>query len=147
LLIETLRCIDNEYKTGWDKIIASDGSTVEKITALVEFDFSSQIAKVNKIAVWFAFWGEANSRPTYQKICAQHDSDIAATFTELCEQLIAEGKYRHVDADIVATGYTALADGLWLDLLMTPKELSKNKAKRVCMSYLAGNFPKHFSIE
>ncbi|MGI9287108.1 MAG: TetR family transcriptional regulator, partial [Pseudomonadales bacterium] len=42
LLIETLRCIDNEYKTGWDKIIASDGSTVEKITALVEFDFSSQ---------------------------------------------------------------------------------------------------------
>lgn len=146
LLIETLRYIDHEYKTGWDKIIASSANATEKVTALVEFDFSAQIAKLDKIAVWYAFWGEANSRPTYQKICAKHDNDIAATFADLCEQLIAEGKYRHVDPDIVATGYTALADGLWLDLLLTPKELSKNKAKRICMSYLATNFPRHFSI-
>lgn len=146
LLIETLRYIDHEYKTGWDKIIASNRSPVEKITALVEFDFSSRIAKLNKLAVWFAFWGEANSRPTYQKICALHDNDIAATFTDLCRNLVKEGKYKGTDPEIVATGYTALADGLWLDLLLTPKELSKSKAKRICMSYLASNFPKHFSL-
>ena len=47
-------------------------STEEKITSHVSFDFSRKITDRNKLAVWFAFWGETKSRPTYLSICADY---------------------------------------------------------------------------
>ena len=43
--------------------------------------------------------------------------------------------------------YTALSDGLWLDLLITPKGMKPIQAQGVAMHYLATQFPKHFKTE
>ena len=46
---------------------------------------------------------------------------------------------------VVADGLSALTDGLWLDLLVRPDSMSRERAKRVALSYLADVFPRHFS--
>ncbi|MBT6265897.1 MAG: TetR family transcriptional regulator, partial [Halieaceae bacterium] len=48
-----------------------------------------------------------------------------------------------VDAKELATGYSALIDGLHLGLLVTPKELSKRRARAVARDFLRRAFPKH----
>ena len=75
LLEETLAYVVNEYRATWNRALQISGdSAVEKLTALVEVDFDKKVCQLNKLAVWFAFWGESKSRPTYRKICAKLDS-------------------------------------------------------------------------
>ena len=76
LLLETLEYVTNEYSREQLAIFSSNSYTslAAKIEALLEFDFSSAVTDKDKMAVWFAFLGEAKSRPTYQRICSRHDS-------------------------------------------------------------------------
>ena len=145
LLIETLRYISDEYRSGLDNIFHDPKkTTAEKITAHIRYDFSRTIIDRNKLAVWFAFWGETKSRPTYLSICADYIADIASNLTQLFAQLKTEGNYANVDPELTCVCYTALADGLWLDLLVTPKGLKPKQAYNVTMHYLATQFPDHF---
>jgi len=145
LLKETLFYVTEEYNRGQRKILESDTfvNTAAKIQALLDFHFSSEVTKETKMAVWFAFYGEANSRPTYQKICSLSDTEAAQALEQLFALAIREGGYANLDAGFLATGYTALIDGLWLNLLLAPKQLSRLKAKKVAQHYLANAFPKH----
>ena len=104
LLVETLRSVAEEYKTGWDRVLEEPHSTPEeKILALINHDFSKSIAHRNKPAVWFAFWGEVKSLLTYQRICYESYQQTNASMRGLCEALISSGGYNSVDADLVAT--------------------------------------------
>lgn len=145
LLIETLRHISDEYRSGLDKIFHDPKkTTAEKLTAHIRYDFSRKIVDRNKLAVWFAFWGETKSVPTYLSICADYIADIASNLTQLFAQLKTEGNYANVEPELVCVCYTALSDGLWLDLLVTPKGLKPKQAYNVAMHYLATQFPEHF---
>ncbi len=146
LLIDTLRYISDEYTSGLDKIFNDQSKTVqEKIIAWVSYDFSRKITDRNKLAVWFAFWGETKSRPTYLAICANYINELAGNLTQLFTLLKQEGNYGQVNPTLVCTCYTAMADGLWLDLLVTPKGLTPTQARGVTMHYLATQFPDHFT--
>jgi TetR/AcrR family transcriptional repressor of bet genes len=145
LLVETLRYVANEYKRGWDAILADDSlDDAARVSALIDHDFSASIANRNKLAVWFAFWGESRSRPTYARICSDSDLQTNASMQAICESIIADGGYSGIDARLVATGYTALADGLWLDLLVDPQEMSRDVARTICLNYMYSFFPGHF---
>ena len=50
-----------------------------------------------------------------------------------------------MDARELATGYLALIDGLWLGLLVTPRELNKRRALGVARAFLRQAFPRHLS--
>jgi TetR/AcrR family transcriptional repressor of bet genes len=142
LLVETLRYIAEEYKQGWDNIV-NDGtlSPAEKVRALIEFDFSPEITHAAKLSVWFAFWGETSSRPTYRDICNEADLQTSTSMLALCGELGCKSKRQ---AELIATGYTALADGLWLDILVTPEEMDPTLARDICMNYMASFFPEYF---
>ena len=111
---------------------------------MVATDFKPPVCDRNKLAVWFAFWGESKSRPTYRKICALRDMAYRAEMVQVCEELVEHGGY-DIDARTVAAGLSAMTSGLWLDLLTNPRSMSRKQAYRICMSYLATTFPGHFS--
>jgi len=141
LLIETLRYVATEYKTGWDNIIKNtELAPAARIQALIDHDFSSAIAHSDKLAVWFAFWGESSSRPVYRTICNEADLQTSKSLSELCT-LLGCNKEK---AELVATGYTALADGLWLDILVTPADMNRELGRKICLHYMASFFPKYF---
>ena len=147
LLVETLRYMADEYNTSWEKALDVAGpSPDERLKALVEVDFKMPVCDRDKLAVWFAFWGESKSRPTYRKLCSARDIYYRKELGALCKLLIEEGGYQGIDAMALATGLSAMTEGLWLDLLISPRSISRVQARNICMAYLASAFPRHFSV-
>ena len=144
LLEETLRYVVDEYRMAWHKALDNSGdSAAEKLNALVAVDFDKRICQRNKLAVWFAFWGESKSRLTYRKIYAERGQEYKQVLTGLCEDIIGQGAYT-VRAQDIAVGLVGMHAGLWLDLLLSPTEMSLEQAHEASLSYLRGAFPKHF---
>lgn len=145
LLVETLRYVADEYKAVWEKAIQESGdSPAEKIAALTAVDFEKSVCQRNKLAVWFAFWGETKSRPIYRNICRKRDQEYLQVMIDYCDALISEGGYEGQDAEAVANALLAMTEGLWLDLLMSPDYMTPEQACEVCMHYLRTVFPRHF---
>jgi TetR/AcrR family transcriptional repressor of bet genes len=145
LLTETLRYLADEYRTACQKAAEIGAvSPVEGLLAMVELDFRRTICSRDKLAVWFAFWGERRFRPTYRRICAERDRSYDDMVRVICARLCDEGGYPDVEPAVVADGLSALTDGLWLDLLVRPESMSRERAKHIALSYLADVFPRHF---
>ncbi|MFT6286458.1 MAG: TetR/AcrR family bet gene transcriptional repressor [Halieaceae bacterium] len=142
LLVATLLHVTDEYNRGQKKILESDRTVAARMEAILQFDFSSKVATKDKMAVWFAFWGEAKSRPTYQEICSKTDFIAEDALCALFQLAIKE-EYAGCNAAITASGYTALVDGLWLNMLIAPKHISRKQALHVARDYLAAAFPRH----
>lgn len=149
MLTETLQYVTDEYSNGQMDILTSGKyiTVAEKIQAILAFDLSPKVLQKSKLAVWVAFWGEAKARPTYQKIRTLADIQSESAFRELFQAAIDEGGYVNTDADLLARGYTALVDGLWLDLLVAPKQFNRKKAMKIARHYLATAFPKHIQLD
>ena len=146
LLTETLRYLADEYRNAvQDAAEIGSVSPVEGLLAMVELDFRRTICSREKLAVWFAFWGERRFRPTYRRICAERDRSYDDMVSVICARLCDECGYKDVEPALVADGLSALTDGLWLDLLVRPESMSRERAKRVTLSYLADVFPRHFT--
>jgi len=147
LLLETLQFVTDEYKDTWERALANAGpSSAERLSALLGVDYDKSVFDRNKIAVWFAFWSETKSRPTYRRLCAERDRGYDTMLTELVARVIEEGAYESLDPDLVANGLAAMAEGLWLDLLVNPQEMSRERAQSILGNYLSCLFPKHFPV-
>lgn len=145
LLVATLEHVAQEYRATWRRALEGIGNDpVAKVARLVDVDFDSKVCHPNKLAVWFAFWGSSKSRPTYRKICADHDRSYHEMMTGLCAQIVQLGAYTEVEPPLVATGLAAMTEGLWLDLLVDPDAMTPLQAKAICLAYLASLFPHHF---
>jgi TetR/AcrR family transcriptional repressor of bet genes len=146
LLVETLRFLSEQYRHAWKKAISLAGEhPADKLAAMVATDFKPPVCDRNKLAVWFAFWGESKSRPTYRKICALSDMAYRVEMVQVCEELIEQGGYENIDAGSVAAGLSAMTSGLWLDMLTNPRSMSREQARQICMAYLATTFPANFA--
>jgi len=146
LLVETLRYIADEYRETWKKALRNvSDSPAARLEALVLIDFRLPICDRNKLAVWFAFWGESKSRPTYRKICAERDRAYRSEMIEACQALIDAGGYSGIDAESVAAGLSAMTAGLWLDMLTNPRSMSREDGRAICRQFLATAFNRHFT--
>ncbi len=145
LLTETLQYLAEEYRNVWARALGRAGpSVVERLYALVMADFDPVVYNRKKIAVWFAFFGESKSRPTYLTLCEQRDEEHFAALRNLCRQLLDETGDATSDADLIATAMSAMIDGLWLDRLLTPHKMSTQCARDTAMGYLDRVFPGQF---
>jgi len=145
LLTETLASLAGEYREKFDKALENSGpGPADKLQAIMEHDLRPSICNRGKLAIWFAFWGEVKSRPTYQRMCAEWDQRYDDVVADLCEQLIAEGKYTNISAQSVTYTIASMINGLWLSCLISPRTWSRDAAKTAVMDYLASTFPRHF---
>ena len=147
LLLETLKYLSEEYRHHWELTLEKAGpAPAEKLAALVDLDFSKAICDHKKLAVWFAFWGETRSRPIYMKTCAEYDRHYVQVETELFAEMIGDDNDKRLDPQILATTLDAIIDGLWLDMLLMPKDANHNQAKAQVMNYLHSVLPDHFHL-
>ncbi len=147
LFLETLKFMSHEYREHWLRAFDESGpSAAEKLEAVVMVDFEPPIGNRNRIAAWFAFYGEAKSRPTYMQTCTESDQIAEDAICELCRAIIEEGGYEDRDPRLITQGLSAMAEGLWLDFLISPQTIDSAKAKRTMMTYMRALFPKHFPI-
>ncbi|MGH8221700.1 MAG: TetR/AcrR family transcriptional regulator [Woeseiaceae bacterium] len=145
LLTETLRFLAEDYKSQFESTLAKAGAeAAEKLLALMEMDLKPSICDRQKLAVWFAFWGEVKSVPTYQQLCAAYDAEYDKVVGDLCQKIIDDGGYRHVNAGTVTDALSSMTDGLWLSYLVSPKTFDRDEAMDAVYSYLRAVFPDHY---
>jgi TetR/AcrR family transcriptional repressor of bet genes len=145
LLAATLAQLAEEHESLWlAKIAAAGGSAEGGLDAMIEADFDPSICTPDKVVVWFAFWAEAQSRPLYRSVVSELEERYFQQTHAFCAELIAEGGYVGIDPGDVARGLNAISDGLWADLLVLPDTFDLQTAKRICRTFLAAIFPRHF---
>ena len=145
LLKETLNSLASEYREQFDKALEKAAPyPADKLLALMELDLRPSICDRHKLAIWFAFWGEVKSRPTYRRMCDEWDQYYDEVIANLCQELIADGNYQGIDAAIAANALMSMTNGLWLSCLISPRSWDRHKAMDAVMTYLRSVFPKHY---
>ncbi|WP_050927709.1 TetR/AcrR family transcriptional regulator [Aestuariivita boseongensis] len=147
LFEETLIHLAREHHDHWLKAYRDAGlSAPEKLQAIVDAHFHPKICSQKKLAVWYAFYGEAGRRKTYRKLIETIDMERFDISLALCEQIRAEGGYTGLSARQVANMLEAFYDGMWLELLTYPETYTREGARDHVIAYLAQVFPQHFNM-
>lgn len=146
LLSETLISLALEHRDLWMKASQKENlSSADKLRAIVDAQFHPRVCSRKKLAVWFAFFGEAAQRKSYRKSSSHIDIERQETSADLCSQIIKDGGYTGVNAEDVSMSLEGLFDGLWLNILMYPDKFNRENANRQVLAYLKSVFPKHFA--
>jgi phenylpropionate dioxygenase-like ring-hydroxylating dioxygenase large terminal subunit/DNA-binding transcriptional regulator YbjK len=145
LLLATLEQITDEYAAFLREQLEKAGpSPAAQLEAMIDADFDPKVFTLEKVAVWYAFWAEAHTQPSYRALVSRMEGQYYNDTAEPCRRIIEAGGYADIDPDAVASGLNAMIDGFWFDFLIDPKEFDREAAKRTCRLFLAGLFPREF---
>ncbi len=145
LYVETLGYLAEEHYQAWHQAMLDAGSDpAAQLAAIVDVDFDNSICSPKKLAVWFAFWGQAKYRPNYLKVHGKFDDQRFVEIQRLCAEIVDDGGYQGTDAAAAARNLEALIDGVWLSLLLYPEGAKRQKARADIYTFLAITFPRHF---
>jgi TetR/AcrR family transcriptional repressor of bet genes len=108
---------------------------------MLEGDFQRLVANRKTVTVWYAFWGETRWRPDFMALCQELNREFQSVAANLFAQLGVK------DPMLVAKGFSAMSDGLWLDMLINPKETDRDMARRVVRAFLHGLYPDYFAAD
>ncbi len=142
----------NHYFAGIDALVAATYGHVEsqvseaigaaldaagprpraRLDAYVTASFAPPVASGELLATWIAFWSLARSRP---EIARQHDEQYAQFRTAL-EALLAACGLAPAELRHAAIAITALVDGLWLELCLSPHAFSAAEACEIARAAL-----------
>ena len=143
---ETLGYLAKEHYELWLGSLQRAGpEPAQQLAAIIEADFNAKVCSQKKLAVWFAFWGQAKYRPNYLKIHNKYDEERYVEIMRLCSEIIKNGRYDHLDAERVTRTIESLIDGFWLNLMLYPLNTKRQECRNDCFLALAELFPIHFS--
>lgn len=135
LVAETYAHVEARVSAAINAALDAAGSDPRaRLAAFVTASFAPPIASGELLATWIAFWSLVRSRAD---IARQHDEQYAA-FRARLEGLLAEcgvsgDRLRHA-----AIAITALVDGLWLELCLSPQAFSAEEAGAIARQALDG---------
>ncbi len=147
LLEAVLHNLAEELREKWSARQSDPSlSAAEKLSDIIQALFDPEICTPTKIAVWFAFFGDAGYRHAYRRLAGDFDINRADAIEELCYQIKSEGGYSDIDPCTVTQAIESVADGLWLSLLLYPDLLKHDEAIANIQNILSMHFPKHFPL-
>lgn len=103
-----------------------------RLQAFVTASLAPPIADPELLATWIAFWSLVRARP---EIAALHDEQYGGFRTQL-EHLLADCGLPTGRLRATAIAITALVDGLWLELCLSPHELAAEEAAAIARDAL-----------
>lgn len=146
LLNETLRHVADDYRNQFEQALArAEPAPAARLLSALELDLTPSVCDRNKLAVWFAFWGESKARPTYRRISGEFDRQYDSDMKQLCADVIEDGGYASVSAEAATEALTSMTHGIWLSCLINPQSWDRNAAMGAIMSYLRNVFPDHYA--
>jgi TetR/AcrR family transcriptional repressor of bet genes len=104
-----------------------------RLEAFVTASFTAPIADPELLATWIAFWSLVRARP---EIAALHDEQYGGFRAQL-EALLAAAGLARAELRPRAIELTALVDGLWLELCLSPQAFSADEAAAIARAALA----------
>jgi TetR/AcrR family transcriptional regulator, transcriptional repressor of bet genes len=114
-------------------VAAASESPRSRLAAYLDASFAPPIADPALLATWIAFWSLAQGGAAMQASHARHYAGYRARL----EVLLAEAGVAADQRRMAAVGLTALVDGLWLELCLSPGAFSAAEARAAVAGYLA----------
>jgi len=147
LLVEVLDHLSTEFERARATALQDSATEpVEALKRLIATMFDPAVSAPDKVAVWYAFWGEAGSRSTYLERVGVIDTRYHEDMVRIVADLIARGGHRHLDAEAVATGFIGVLEYLWQEIMVEGAAFDRGIAQRTALNYLAGMFPEAFTL-
>jgi TetR/AcrR family transcriptional regulator, transcriptional repressor of bet genes len=147
LLLATLDDVAAEFEAARKRVLdETAGRPADALRRLVHISLDPTVSAPDKVAVWYAFWGEANARKVYSQRVGACDDAYQTDLVTLFETLIASGGDRKLDAEALAFAFAGLLEGLWQDILVKGRRFDRKAATNLALAYLASLFPAHFDM-
>ena len=141
-----LQLLADEERALWQKRNADPTLTpADRLIAIVDARFSPVSCAPGKLAVWFAFWGDAGARDIYRRIVGDIDEERLEVTVAIIAALSPENESTRFDPRQVALGLEAFYDGLWLNLLLYPDDFKRVACRQRAIEHITALFPLHFS--
>jgi TetR/AcrR family transcriptional regulator, transcriptional repressor of bet genes len=140
-----LRHLADEQRALWQsRVQGPDRASRDLLQAIVESQFHPAICARRKLAVWFAFWGDAGAREIYRRAVGDTDDERLDATVALINEMVAEAGYTGIDPVETVLTIEAAYDGLWLNMLLYPTEYRRTVCRDRAMRMIATQFPRHF---
>lgn len=127
LLAETLRAQYQAYSDNWHATLQNaNDDPMERLLALIDADFASDVCSPEALSIWFAFWGEQNFTPQYAEICHEFEIERAAAIREICAELMLDATKEEIHE--IAEWIDTLTDGFWQNIHLHPGRATREAA-------------------
>lgn len=137
LIAATYAHVGDQVSAALEAAIAAAGDDPRaRLHAYVAASFSPPIADRALLATWTALWGLVIAQPA---IAALHDAQYAHYRSEI-EKLLAACGMATQARRRAAIAITALVDGLWLELCLSPAVLDADEARAIAEAQIAALF-------
>jgi len=144
LLAAVLLHLAEELRAAWRQVYDHPTARPEtKLLAIVDALFHPACCTPVRIRCWFAFFGDAGYRKTYRDTVEPYDTERSRALANICAELKRAGSYETVDTAALALHVEALADGLWLSMMLYPADVTRDGGRNQLLALLASHFPKH----
>jgi DNA-binding transcriptional regulator YbjK len=133
LVAATYAHIEEAVAETLDRAVAEAGTDPRaRLDAFVTASFAPAIADPQLLATWIAFWSLVTARPA---IAAQHEEQYAGSRARL-EALLGDCGMAKAAQRTAAIAVSALVDGLWLELCLSPGCFSAEEAGGIARRFL-----------
>jgi TetR/AcrR family transcriptional repressor of bet genes len=141
-----LQHLADEQRALWQsRLQGPDQSSGDLLKAIVESRFHPAICARRKLAVWFAFYGDAGARDIYRRAVGDMDDERLEASAALIAEMVAEAGYTGIDPVETVLATEAMWDGLWLNMLLYPGMFRRTACRDRALRMIATLFPKHFA--
>jgi TetR/AcrR family transcriptional regulator, transcriptional repressor of bet genes len=140
-----LKHLADEQRALWQsRPQGPDRPSRDLLQAIIDSRFHASICARRKLAVWFAFWGDAGAREIYRRVVGDLDDERLEASIAIIAEMAAEAGYEGIDPHETVLSIEAMYDGLWLNMLLYPNEFRRTRCHARAMGVVAALFPKHF---
>lgn len=142
LLTEALRHSEHSFYAAADELLASTTALVPRLETLVRLTCVPQATDGKRgdnasWGLWFDLWAQAFRHPEVKKDRVELDQRWRSMVAEVVRDGVQSGEIGPVDSDEFAVAFTALLDGLSIQVALEDPVVSPRRAYRIAMRYAA----------
>jgi AcrR family transcriptional regulator len=108
---------------------------LSRLRAVVDANFRPPVLDKDNLSIWLAFWSLVRTNPRIRRTHATIYGKYRRRLGALIERL-AESRGLDLDARQTVFGFTAMTEGLWLQLCLEPSRFSTKEASRFAHSWI-----------
>jgi AcrR family transcriptional regulator len=137
LLTEALRYSEETFSVAADEQLAGMTSLVSKLETLVRLTCVPQGADevVGDWGLWFDLWAQAFRHPEVNKGRVELDQRWRDRFAQVVEEGVAAGEIGDVPVHEFAVAFTALLDGLSIQVALKDPVVDAHVALQIAMTF------------
>ena len=144
LFTETFRTLCEDYRALWIAIFDQDyEDPIRHIAEFLFADFTDKFGDGGRAALWFAFWGEAQTRPQIAEIAEEEAAKRSRHLSLLVKKAAGQMDKNNWTIDRFVKAVEALSDGLWLELHIVNNPKAQKDARETLATFIASVFPSH----